>query len=206
MCLPSPSTRSNLVSSLKNSLDLSYISCFIPLPTGSFFTWSSQGHGNVAAWNVLPGNRSELHCSKSLWKWAKWLKWKNKSLVSGCCASEEKKQTVLKQWSWGFSLLRNLSDTVVAQRCRVSAQFELVLLSPLASYFQPQWHQRSCRLTSKAADGTVRMEITTCSTCTDVSYRQFASHQNWPFLWPCMYGIAPRLNTVRTPTGQHLVF
>lgn len=94
MWLPPTSTHSNLVLSLKNSLDLSYISCFISLPTGSSFAWLSQGHGNVAAWNVLRGTGAYFTrtYSKSLWKSAKWLKWKNKSLVSGCCASVEKKQ------------------------------------------------------------------------------------------------------------------
>lgn len=65
---------SNLIPSLKNSLNLSYIL-----------------HGRLrdtATWNVLQGTGAYV----PLWKWVlvKWLKWKTKSLVSGCCASQEK--------------------------------------------------------------------------------------------------------------------
>lgn len=84
VCLSSLSAHSNLVSSLKNSLDLSYISCFISLPTGSSFTWSSKGHGNVAAWNVLRGTGAYFavaHVSSHAGNehQLKWLKWKKKS-------------------------------------------------------------------------------------------------------------------------------
>lgn len=54
--------------------------------------------GDMAAWQLEMSSEeaertSPWRCSESLWKWAKRLRQRNKSLVSGCCASAEKKQT-----------------------------------------------------------------------------------------------------------------